>query len=398
LSGFTLVNNEDGAWDTAAANSHAAHGYSPVVLKDKAIYKASGGADLSITVNLAAMNISDSIRPTTVFVGVFPLKVVQANMPTATGVANTTDEATSYFRAFIPTNGVAYITAEPAAPQLTAEFKDLPQWINVTWSGSLATERTDRSTYDNRTLVEEVTQGGEVYNINAALNNEIVGGRCTLNVSVDGAQISYPFSIRGKNPLDATARTYISSNVGTDFQDYAWMIAKLESKPSNAPRYYNQFNPSEDSYKELPFKGEGTDNWGWGIGQIDRGQANNHTQEIYDWHQNVAAMNAKLNDSLATYNRFVGYFRDLYMNDPTTQWFEPDTVTTNISGVAVSAQMWSVLTFYNGTGGCPRLMLAGRQRQVPLEFDPVTTNWVLHVNSQNYVYKVVSRRNAEQTE
>lgn len=203
---------------------------------------------------------------------------------------------------------------------------------------------------------------------------------------------------RDMTRADLRKKTYISSNVGTDFQDYAWMIAKLESKPSNAPRYYNQFNPSEDSYKELPFKGEGTDNWGWGIGQIDRGQANNHTHEIYDWHQNVAAMNAKLNDSLATYNRFVGYFRDLYMNDPTTQWFEPDTVTTNISGVAVSAQMWSVLTFYNGTGGCPRLMLAGRQRQVPLEFNPVTTNWVLHVNSQNYVYKVVSRRNAQQTE
>ena len=92
------------------------------------------------------------------------------------------------------------------------------------------------------------------------------------------------------------------------------------------------------------------------------------------------------------------FFRDLYINDPTTQWFEPDTVTTNISGVAVSAQMWSVLTFYNGTGGCPWLMLAGRRRQVPLEFNPATTNWILHVNSQNYVNKVVSRRNAQETE
>lgn len=391
------VNAEEVSWENAALQGWSVNGFTPVAHKGGAIYRA-GGSDLNVAVTLRAMNVRDDILPSSVIVGVFPLKVVQANMPTGTGVANTTDEATSYVRTIVPTNGIAYITAHPAAPQLTAEFKDLPQWIDVTWSGSLATERADRSTYDNRTLVEQVTHGGEAYNITTALNNEIVGGRCALNVSVDGVQIEYPFSIRGKNPLDATARTYISSNVGTDFQDYAWMIAKLESKPSNAPRYYNQFNPSEDSYKELPFKGEGTDNWGWGIGQIDRGQANNHTHEIYDWHQNVAAMNAKLNDSLATYNRFVGYFRDLYMNDPTTQWFEPDTVTTNISGVAVSAQMWSVLTFYNGTGGCPRLMLAGRQRQVPLEFNPVTTNWVLHVNSQNYVYKVVSRRNAQQTE
>lgn len=398
LEGLAYVNNEDGAWDVAAENSYSAHGHSPVVLKDKAIYQASGGSDLSVSVNIAAMNVSDGALPTTVLVGIFPLKVVQSNMPTGTGVAQTTDATTSYSRTLIPTNGVSYITAHPAAPQLTAQFKNLPQWIDVTWSGSLTTERSERFAYDNRTLAGSVTHGGESYDITAALNNEIVGGRCTLNISVDGTQVNYPFFIRGKNPLDTTARTYISSNVGTDFQGYAWMIAKHESKPANAPRYYNQFNPSEDSYKELPFKGAGADNWGWGIGQIDRGQANDHTPEIYDWHQNVAAMNAKLNDALATYNRFVGYFRDLYQNDPTTRWFEPDTVTTNISEVAVSARMWSVLTFYNGTGGCPRLMLAGRRRQVPLEFNPATTNWVLHVNSENYVYKVVSGRNKQQTE
>ena len=397
LRGNIRVNNEEVPWENAATEGWSVDGFTPVAHKGGAIYRA-GGSDLNVSVTLRAMNVRDGALPSSVIVGLFPLKVVQANMPTATGVASTTDAATSYFRAFIPTNGVAYITAEPAAPQLTAQFKDLPQWIDVTWSGSLTTERNDRFAYDNRTLTEHVTHGGETYDITASLNNEIVGGRCALNISVGGTQVNYPFSIRGKNPLDATARTYISSNVGADFQDYAWMIAKLESKPANASRYYNQFNPSEDSYKELPFKGGGADNWGWGIGQIDRGQANDHTSEIYDWHQNVAAMNTKLNDSLATYNRFVGYFRDLYQNDPTTQWFEPDTVTTNISDVAVSAQMWSVLTFYNGTGGCPRLMLAGRLRQVPLEFNPVTTNWVLHVNSQNYVYKVVSRRNAQQTE
>ena len=176
------------------------------------------------------------------------------------------------------------------------------------------------------------------------------------------------------------------------------MIAKHESKPRNTSRYYNQFNPSEDSLKELPFKGEGDNNWGWGICQIDRGQENIHTADVYDWHQNVDAMNVKLDEALATYNRFVGYYRSLYINDTTTQWHEPDTVTTNINGVVVSAQMWSVLTLYNGAGGCPRVTLAGRQRRVPLEFNPVTANWILHANSQDYVRKVVSGRNAQETE
>ena len=120
--------------------------------------------------------------------------------------------------------------------------------------------------------------------------------------------------------------------------------------------------------------------------------------EVYDWHENVAAMNATLRSALATYNRFVGYFRDLYSDNPTAQWIEPDNVSTNVNGYIVSAEMWGVLTLYNGAGGCPELMLDGRRCLVPIEFVPTTTNWVFHVNSENYVHKTTFDSNQQETE
>ena len=397
LSGFTLVNNEDGAWDTAAANAHGVHGYEPVVLKDKAIYKAPGSSDLSVTVNLAAMNISDSIRPTTVFVGVFPLKVVQANMPTATGGADTTDAATSYYRAFIQTNGVAYITAEPAAPQLTAQFKDLPQWITATWSMTLTTERSNHrfDGIDNRTLPQVTRSGSEVYDITSELQNEIIGGACALNVRVGDAEaITYPFVIRGKNPLDATARAYVDANVDAEFVSYAWKIAKHESK-EGVGRVYNQFNASENQYKELP-------NWGtphgWGISQVDRGRNGDTTAEVYNWHTNITAMNSVLRSKRSDALRFLGYYSSAYSNQP--NWSEPPS--TNINGQVVSAEMWSTITLYNGADGIPEQRTPTHNRVFlsPLQFDPQTGRWIFHQNTTNpnYVRDVMTDASLQEVE
>ena len=134
------------------------------------------------------------------------------------------------------------------------------------------------------------------------------------------------------------------------------------------------------------------------MSQIDKGIDGDSTAEVYDWHANIASMNAKLQTALNDYNRFIGYYRTLYQNDPTTQWSEPDDVSTLVDGYDVSAEMWSVLTFYNGAGGCPRRYLAGAWRLVPVEFDPVTTNWIFYANSQNYVGVTVSDRNQQETE
>ena len=398
MSGVLLVNNENGAWDDALANWQFIDGEGPVVLKDKAVYKAPGGSDLSVTVNLAAMNVSDGALPSTVMVGVFPLKVAQTNMPVGVGVAGTTDGGAQYIREAIRTNDVAYITAQPAAPQLTAQFKGLPQWIDVTWSGTITTERTERFAYDDRTLLERVTHGEEGYNINGALNNEIIGGRCILNVSVGESQIEYPFSIRGKNPLDSVSRAYITAQVPANTAGYAWRISKHECKAGSSTRFYNQFNPSQNSYKELPFKGNGMNNWGWGMAQIDRGRNNANTAEIYDWHQNVDAMRAKLQEASNNATRFIGYYSSAYSSLP--NWTDPPA--TNINGHVVSAEMWSILTLYNGSGGIPEQTTPTSPRTFysPVQFIPATGEWKFHANSYNpnYVRDVLTDSELQEVE
>ena len=395
VHGVAYVNNEDGAWDVAAANAQSVHGFGPVVLKDAAFCTAPGDADLSVQVDISAKNVSDGRFPSTVLVGFFPVKVVQANMPTGVGVAGTTDGGTSYVRAFIPTNGVSYITAQPAAPQLTAQIKDLPAWLRIRWSGTLTTERVERHALDNRTLQPVELRGSSAYHITDDLHNEIVGGRCNLNIQVaNGSTITYPFSIRGKNPLDATARAYITANVDAEFQPYAWMIAKHESKSGD--RVYNQFNPSENQYKEKP-------NWGypygWGIAQIDKGENGDTTAEVYDWHANVASMNAILIEKRNRYNSIIQMYRSAYQNDASTQWFEPDNITTNVNGTVISARQWAIMTLYNGAGGTHPLPFPGQEQySTPIHFDPVTTNWILYTNSKNYVPVVFGDTNATEVE
>ena len=318
-------------------------------------------------------------------------------MPQGTGVADTTDSGWSYVRAAIPTNGVAYITGQPAAPQLSAQFKDMPAWLRVWWSMELVSERDERGTLDDRSLPETELNGGDTYYITQELLNETVGGRCTLHVRVeDGEDMQYPFCIRGKNPLDATARAYITANVDAEFQPYAWMIAKHESKSGS--RVYNQFNPSGNK-AELPNKTDGTNNWGWGIAQIDRGKNGDTTAEVYDWHENVVAMNAILLDKRRRYNEILQMYRTAYQTDTSTQWFEPDNVTTNVNGTIISARQWSIMTLYNGAGGTHPLPFPGQENyRTPIHFDPVTTNWVLFTNSKDYVPVVFGDANATEVE
>ena len=363
---------------------------------------ASGGSDLSVSVNLAAMNMSDGVLPSTVIVGVFPLKVVQSNMPTAVGVAGTTDGGTVYLREAIRTNGVAYITALPTAPRLTAQFKGLPEWIGVAWSMTLTTERGDKrfDGIDDRTLPQVSRSGTEVYDISSEMNSEVIGGACSLGIRVGtSSTIAFPFVIRGKNPLDATARAYITANVDAEFQSYAWMIAEHESMNAGS-RVYNQFNAA-GVQKEKP-------NWGaphgWGVAQIDKGRNGDTTAEVYDWHANIAAMNATLREKRAEYRNFICMYRAVYANDASTQWYEPDEVTTNVNGVAVSAEMWGVLNCYNGKSGIPAMPLGiGTGMQSPLKFDPVTTNWVFYnwvfyTNVNDHVPRVMADRDLSEQE
>ncbi len=371
-----LVNNEDIVW--ANATNQTVQGLANAVLKTGAVCMA-GGSNLVASVTLRATNIADDALPSTVLVGVFPLLLIQANMPTAGGVANTTDLGTGTRRAFIGVDGKAYITGEPAAPQLKAGFRRLPHWVNVAWSGALTSERTERTDgIDDRTFIPQTLSATNRYDITAALTNEVIGGNCSLQFTVDDlATGAYPFRIRGKNPTDATAKAYLTNAVDEAFRDYAWKIAKHESKSGS--RVYNQFNPSVGNFHELPNRGGGN---GWGMAQIDRGSNGVATAVLYDWHENIRLMNEKLRYSLERTREFISSYREAYSSR--SNWTEPPL--TNILGTAVSAETWSVLIIYNGVGGIPWQTVGGQRFRSPLQFVPQTGNWIFHVNTINPTY------------
>ncbi len=363
----------------------------------EAIIYANGDARLPLTITLGVKNVADDLYPSTVMVYAYPLRVVQHNMPHAGGIDGSTDLGDDYKAKVISRNGVAYITGAPQPPQLTAEFKGAPEWLPIQWRGTLETERFDYrfEGIDNRTFIPLTNN---LYNITAALTNEVIGGACDLQFSVLGltnelACGSFPFYIRGKNPKDETAKAYIEAHVDSEFQDIAWMIAKHESKSGS--RCYNQFNPGVGQYSALPNWG---DPYGWGMSQIDKGSNGVHAVILYDWHKNVEEMNETLREKRDDYNRFIGYYRAAYKDDPTTRWFEPNDVTTNVNGNVITARQWGLLTLYNGATDCGWVMVNGHRFQSPVHFDPVTTNWVFRANSNNYVPKVFESKKVKPTE
>ena len=252
---------------------------------------------------------------------------------------------------------------------------------------------------DTRTLVTNVVRGANGYDITAAFTNEVIGGRVSLQAQVSNTVVkTIPFFIRGKNPTDNVASNYISTAVDPAFRDFAWMIAKHESRTwsANGQRVYNQFNP-RGSIQEHPMKGENeikdstvVTNWGWGICQIDRGPTGTVSRIVYDWRHNVDEMNSVLREKRAIYRTLVGYYRQTYQNDSSVYWVEPDALVTNVNGIAVSAEKWAVMTLYNGSKGLPAPEIgAFGVQKTPLVFDPETSTWRFHTNSKNYVPNVL---------
>ena len=159
----------------------------------------------------------------------------------------------------------------------------------------------------------------------------------------------------------------------------------------------NQFNPSNPLI-EQPNKTGGPDHWGWGIAQIDKGENGDTTAEVYDWHENVASMNAILRNKRADALRFLGYYSSAYSNQ--SNWSEPPS--TNINGHVVSAEVWATLTLYNGAYGIPGQTTPTHSREFssPLQFLPSTGRWIFHTNTLNpdYVRDVFTDSATQETE
>lgn len=384
IAGTTHVNDENGDWSAAEGNYQYIDSWDPVVFQAGGVYSASANSDLQISVSLSAMNVSDGALPSTVIVGVFPLENIQTGWPVGTGFGRVADSGSS-IRKRLAENEIGYINSTPSRPNITSKFADLPEWIDIAWSATLTKERSERPATDNRTVATTMLWGDEAFDLYAKIGDSI-GGSVVVNFNIaDRFSGSTKYKVRGKNPTDATARAYIDAHVPAATVDYAWKIAVHESRQGT--RIYNQFNTGSAS-TELPNKGSG---FGWGIAQIDNHSGNTDLtpfSQVWNWHENISAMNTKLEYALERTNTFIGYYREAYGNRQ--NWVEPPA--TVVIGESVSAEMWSVLTIYNGVGGIPT-QTAGNHSgfRSPLQFNPATGRWTFHSNTTNpdYVRRVV---------
>ncbi len=398
LAGTVDVNSRHSSWEIAEYVEDGIQSFSPAIVEDFALFSAPADKDLEVSVSLYAKNISDDLLPSTVIAAAFPLRIVQKNMPVAGGHNGTTDTNGARTPMRIKTGGISYVTGEPAAPDLFAEFKGLPRFFSVGWRMDLLTEDFfGRKTRDNRSFPEtgyKIQAGNEIYDIKAELN-EIIGGTNTVSIQINNRDIPpVSFLIRGKNPLDDDVLAYINSTVDVAFRPYAWMIAKHESKME--PWFYNQFVPEKfkkdpripETVLRGPIKG-----YGFGISQIDRGSKSVVTAEAWNWRTNVETINTTFKDKRNQYKVIIDAYRNAYGENE--NWIEPPARYTNTVDnvvVVLSAEAWGVITLYNGRGGIKPIPIPGAAKwmeQSPWKFDPVLGVWKLYPNKNNYVDEVV---------
>lgn len=288
----------------------------------------------------------------------------QNNFPTSGGNNDATDMETNYFANAIFSRK-AFITGQPAVPQLRSEILGFEGQVN--WQIQVRSERPMlRGTLDDRNFPNQGwvnIAGNQSWDIEEAMQGEFVGGNCTLNYQAtvqdgQGQDVietgNREFLLRGKNPLDADSLAYINANIGQNFVAYAWGMVRHESRQGN--NIYNQFNTQNNIEGTLNFGGPD----GWGIAQIDR-RSNRQipgtnppqyrppdypglnpdqyttTAETWNWNDNVTAMSQKLNEKRTTYITFINRFRNAYGNN--NNWVEPPQAHT-IGDTTLPAEAW----------------------------------------------------------
>ena len=359
----------------------------PEVDTDWIYLAATTNHPVKVVVKNRITNISDGAYPTTVAIRLYPLSLRQFNWPESD---TATDKGIHSLKKLIPYNGIAYVTGEPAPPSLTSYFAGLPQSIALQWNLKLDGERTERKTHDFRSASSPVLYGDNQWRITEALQNEIVGGAATLSFTADMPNQSVvtgtvPFSIRGKNPLDADVEQYILNHFEPEFRSFAKYIAKHETwQTSGREKFaYNQFNNILNDFSEQP--NFSSDSKGWGLGQISDSRWNTETATVWNWKQNLEIMHTLLIEKRNMHRSYIRHFREAYGD--LQNWQEPPSAHT-IHGVTLSAEAWGIITLYNGAGGIPTHDVNGAGIRSPWIFNPQTGEWILRANQKDYASKV----------
>ena len=423
------VNDRHEEWEIAEQNNVSVQGFYPAHLETLNLFTApwdkKGPGDpntgeTTVSVSLSVVNVGDEKLPSTVIVGMLPLKLVQKNMPNVGIPFNSTDMGVPRVQKEIglnSTNSIAYITGQPAPPQLEAWLEGAPDHIQVTWKMSIVTERPERGILDNRNYQEVTLPGGTHWNITQAMDNEIVGGKCTLTYTVKYAhgevagQKSGTFYIRGKNPKDDDVKAYINQVTDPALLRIAHHIALIESKQTEGVennktiwRIFNQFNAGDYTNrqtKEVTPAGtpnRSSDTKGWGIGQITTLPI--PTAIVWNWKANIDRLASLLNND--KWNEHETYIKSQkrWCEKYGFTWVEPPVTYAHPTklDLELTCLEWGVLVLYNGAGGITGskgIDRYGKETEVqsPWSFDPNKRTWTLHDNSKGYIHKVTKALN-----
>ena len=325
--------------------------------------------------------------------------LIQRNFPDS----KTSTDVGKYIQKVIsdsPNENIAYITGEPAQPKLEAILQGGTAKMTVSWKLKIKSERAERLKWklDNKIYPKNgkfrILKGNVPWNIFTEFQGDFVGGDCTLIYKINnGAENTFNFKIRGKNPLDATALKFIKKHQGV-FR-YYWAIIREESLVNGSS--YNQFNPSNTGkFKELPNKGRGGGD-GWGMAMIDRSGSKPRgfttTDEVYNWKINVLHGMAILRQKEIETNTFFNSVRRTYPNDPVAA-NPPAKYIIKGTKTPFSARELSTLILYNGSKGTQKSRLKnkfGEWHYVknPWKYNPITKKWTFKDNDNDYGYKVI---------
>jgi hypothetical protein len=352
------------------------------------------------------------------------VQITQNNYPAPSAADSTTDsgqQSTTQIIDCSSGNGLALITGDPFMPQLSAQINGLNSSnLSVAWRLAVTSERTERQAKDNFNLpFSGGASGGPGVVDPQPINSdwyipsdyppapqEFFGGTIIVYYTIKSSsgtaltpEENLTFKIRGLNPLDATAKSYIQSNQGSYF--FAWAIAQHESRQGNT--IYNEFN-SSGSQAELPnFSGGYPAQDGWGIFQRDDTHNGIYvdTDQVYSWAVNTSVA---INELAAKQSLAQDYFNAIQRVNPTTYQPPPDNLTNwgksgdPATSTALTALQAATITLYNGASVTVTIQDAGSNPPTYTtylscwQFNPNGTSghrWNFVANGNDYVFQII---------
>jgi hypothetical protein len=195
--------------------------------------------------------------------------------------------------------GFVYIAGTPEMPDLQARLTGTNLPDQAKWRLKIEYKRAPRD--DEEYYPSETTwktlDAAATWGITADMGTDFRGGKATLFCVYKGVLFQPAFHIRGNNPTESAAKSYLDANGPW----YTYCIAKHESGTQNG-RTYLQFNeigmpgPDPEDYRDCPNRhADAGGTYGWGMLMLTRfevsawggwrspGDGYPWAQELWNW-------------------------------------------------------------------------------------------------------------------